>query len=126
MSRYFLPFCVILAFVNTALWAQGTKADYDRAASYTEKIRDKVYHSPGSFTWIAGQPRFWYSKLTPSGLQFIVVDAEKGSKAPAFDHKRLALSLSASSGQEVSADSFPFRRITLTEDNHVEVQAFGK
>lgn len=128
MNRYCLPFCITMAFalINMGLRAQGSEADYGRAEAYVEKIRDKVYHSPSSFTWVEGQPRFWYSQLTQSGFEFIVVDVEGGDKGPAFDHERLALSLSETSGEKVTADDLPFRAIKLTNDNHVEVNAFEK
>ena len=43
--------------------------------------------------WIEKTSRFWYRTIGPKGSQFILVDAEQNTSAPAFDHARLRLAL---------------------------------
>src|SRR5205823_5068088 len=44
------------------------------------------------------------------------VDAEKGSRGPAFDHAKLAAALSKATGREYAADRLPFDDVTITDD----------
>jgi dipeptidyl aminopeptidase/acylaminoacyl peptidase len=66
--------------------------------------------------WFADNARFWYrNDLSRGAKEFILVDAEKGSRESAFDHKRLAESLSRSAEAEYSAERLPFDEITFSE-----------
>src|SRR5580700_1981696 len=41
--------------------------------------------------WFDQDNRFWYRNDLPGGArEFILVDAERGTRAPAFDHQKLA------------------------------------
>src|SRR5262245_29888262 len=41
--------------------------------------------------WFAKNTRFWYqNELRGGGKEFILVDAEQGTRQPAFDHQKLA------------------------------------
>ncbi|MGK6351950.1 DPP IV N-terminal domain-containing protein [Parapedobacter sp. DT-150] len=116
----------MLLTVALGAGAQGTADDYKRAAAYPEKIRDKVYNSPYSFSWIEKGSRFWYVNQTPQGKKFTMVDAAKGTKTEAFDHVRMAAALAKASGKQVKADSLPFNSVEYLDSNRVEVAAFGK
>jgi dipeptidyl aminopeptidase/acylaminoacyl peptidase len=66
--------------------------------------------------WFDGDQRFWYrNDLRGGAKEFVVVDAERGTRAPAFDHRRLAAALSAA-GLECRHDRLPFDTIQFTED----------
>ncbi len=116
---------VLLTFALQGL-AQGTVEDYKRAEEYSEKIRDKVYHSPLSFTWVEKQPQLWYVSQTSRGKEFTVVDVDKRLKQQAFDHERLATALAQASGEKVEAYQLPFNSITYVGDDRLEVIAFQK
>ena len=67
--------------------------------------------------WFADNTRFWYrNDLANRGKEFILVDAEKGTREPAFDHAKLAASLSKATGSEVKADRLPFDEIAYIDD----------
>ena len=67
--------------------------------------------------WIAGTSRFWYrDDLANRGKEFILVDAEKGSRGPAFDHDRLAAALSKAGAAEAKGSSLPFDEIAIVDD----------
>ena len=67
--------------------------------------------------WFAGDTRFWYcNNLRGDAQEFIVVDAEKGTRGPAFDHARLAAALSQAAGAAYPPDRLPFRSIAFLED----------
>lgn len=59
--------------------------------------------------WFHDGSRFWYRNDLHDGTkEFIVVDAEAGSKRPAFDHDKLAAALSKAIGKACEATRLPF------------------
>ncbi|HEU4553615.1 MAG TPA: DPP IV N-terminal domain-containing protein [Chitinophaga sp.] len=95
------------------LHAQGTAADYRRANEWSARIRNKLYYAPISFNWIDNTHRCWYFEQTPRGKEFIMVDADKHSRQPAFDQEKLARSLTALLQRTYTAYDLPFSRITF-------------
>jgi len=91
--------------------AQGTRADYDRSFGLAEKARLLPFAGPA--TAINKTPRYWYRR----GNEFLIIDATTGTKAPAFDHQKLATALATATGKEVKADRLPFPTLTFNEDN---------
>jgi dipeptidyl aminopeptidase/acylaminoacyl peptidase len=79
--------------------------------------------------WIRDTETFWYRTRTANGVEFFLVDAEAGTKEPAFDHARMAAALAPLLDAEVSAAELPFFGIELVdgavrlvaEDKRIEV-----
>lgn len=90
-------------FAATAAYGQGTLADYERAAGLREAAQNLAVNIPERATWIGTTSRFWYRKSVKGGQEFVVVDAGTLEKKPAFDHEKLAASLSKVSGQSYTA-----------------------
>jgi dipeptidyl aminopeptidase/acylaminoacyl peptidase len=90
------------------LAAQGTLADYQRAQGLQTKARRLVVNTPGAANWIGATHRFWYAKTVAGGAQFVLVDAGTATKAPAFDHEKLAAAVSTASGGHYTALTLPF------------------
>ncbi len=89
--------------------AQGTLEDYQRASQFLPgKISRKVSFGEVTPHWIEESSRFWYRKLSSGGKEFLLVDATKPSREPAFDHVRLAAALSAAAHREYKATELPF------------------
>lgn len=78
--------------------------------------------------WFKGDSFFWYRNDLRDGVkEFILVDAEKGVRQPAFDHVKLAEALSKASGQEFKADHLPFSEIEYIDGiSKLRVQAAEK
>ena len=112
MNHRTLPVTLgILATISLAshVLAQGTRADYERAAKLPELTRDKVFHARVEPHWLADNTRCWYRVDLPEGKkQFLLVDAEKGEKSPAFDHARLAEALTQAAAQPCDPQRLPF------------------
>jgi dipeptidyl aminopeptidase/acylaminoacyl peptidase len=87
-----------------------------------------VYKARITPHWFQNDTRFWYrNDLRGGAKEFIVVDAEKGTRQPAFDHQKLAAALSKSAGQEFKADRLPFAEIEFIDDGHaIEFRAAEK
>jgi dipeptidyl aminopeptidase/acylaminoacyl peptidase len=78
--------------------------------------------------WLADDSRFWYrNELKGGAREFVLVDAEAGTKGPAFDHDKLATSLSKAAGAEYKADRLPFDAIEFADGlKTLRFEAAGK
>lgn len=114
MKRYLFLLIVFFAGL-THLFAQGTEADYDRAAGLSRKYSNKIFYSGVQPTWIGDSNQFWYIRNTPKGKEYILVDAVKKQRKPLFDNIKLATLLGEISGKKISADSLNFERIRITD-----------
>lgn len=96
--------------------AAVTAADYTRAEQYLGyNTMPLVSNGPVQANWLPDD-RFWYRTVTATGAQFILVDAARATKAPAFDHAAVAATLSTAMGKPVVAGRLPFTQITLAAD----------
>jgi dipeptidyl aminopeptidase/acylaminoacyl peptidase/uncharacterized protein (DUF885 family) len=77
-----------------------------------------VYRDRVEPHWFGGGSKFWYRlRLGGGRSEFVLVDAERGTRAPAFDAARLAASLhSASGGEDVDPEKLPFEAIEYAGD----------
>lgn len=75
-------------------------------------LDDRVYKTEITPHWFANNSRFWYrNDLRGRLLEFVVVDAAEGVRAPAFDHQRLAKALAKAGVKGVSADRLPLEAL---------------
>jgi dipeptidyl aminopeptidase/acylaminoacyl peptidase len=66
--------------------------------------------------WLADNVSFWYrNDLTGNTKEFILVNAEQGTRQPAFDHQKLAVALSKAAGTEYQGDKLPFNDIEFAD-----------
>src|SRR5512138_16057 len=103
---------ILLANSQDAL----TPKDYQKAEDFlgynTQQLIDR---GNVNANWYAPD-KFWYRTLTADGSEFIVVDAAKGTKAAAFDHNKLAGSLSSATGRTYKASMLPFQMYSYSAD----------
>jgi dipeptidyl aminopeptidase/acylaminoacyl peptidase len=93
-----------------------TTADYARAEKWMGyNTNPLVFRAGVRPTW-QGDDRFWYRVTTAEGTEFVMVDSAKGTKAPAFDHVKLAAALSAAAGTTFDAHHLPFTDFELSAD----------
>ena len=120
---------IVLAAVGLStaeLRAQGTKEDYSRSAALSVASLGEVWNSRIAPNWLADGKRFWYRKVFAGGLEFVLVDAEKAVKAPAFDHENLAAALKEHAGIAADARHLPFDRIEIEEAGAVRFEVADK
>src|SRR6266852_3143758 len=92
-----------------------TAADYAHAEKFMNyNTAPLVFHTVRP-TWLQDD-RFWYRNSTPEGSEFVLVDATHGTRAPAFDHARLAAALSAAAGTTYDALHLPFMDFEFSPD----------
>jgi len=105
-----LPFLSLGTVRPSPLSAQGTLDDYQRADSFDARTRGLVVDVAESPNWIGETSRFWYRKSVEGGNRFLLVDPSGPSRGPAFDHERIAASLSAGRDTAYTAVTLPFSR----------------
>jgi len=130
--------CCLAAGVTAIALAQPkfSTADYQRAEkmmSYnTTPLMVRVSSDPAGRggggirpNWLPDD-RFWYRVTTLEGSEFVLVDPAKGTRAPAFDHAKVAAALSTAAGRTIDAKNPPFQEIEFSEDGKsITVQAGG-
>lgn len=93
-----LLICPFLSAGHYAVHGQGTRADYDRAASLREQTQSRVFRDRIEPQWIDGSRNFWYRvEIAKSHFEYVFVDADTGERRIAFDHGRLANVISTNS-----------------------------
>src|SRR5215470_11824390 len=117
MRRYSLLTAIALCLsVPVLSFGQITAADYERAAKLRQNFQDLAINVPDSANAIPNTSRFWYRKSVKGGNEFVVVDAATLGKRPAFNHERLAASLSAAAGGEkYTAQTLPFNTFRFAD-----------
>jgi dipeptidyl aminopeptidase/acylaminoacyl peptidase len=115
-TRSILLATLLVLLAATGIFAQGTKADYDRAKNLGKTVSDKVLHGNIRPEWIGKTNSFVYSTLTEKGTEYYLVDAAAAKKSPAFDAEKLAAQLTTQSGKTVKPFELPFRGIRFSDD----------
>jgi len=107
----------LLAALSIAAHAQGTRADYERAMSLSKRFANTVFRQSVTPRWLPGNNAFWYRINTaPDRFEFVFVDALKGERRAAFDHRKLAEALARELKTEVRVDALPFTWIQPAPD----------
>ena len=84
MLRHF----ALISLIAVSAAAQGTAADYQRAASVRQRLDGLVVDAVDTAAWIGSSNRLWYRKSITGGSTFMLVDAatrtcRDGSSRPA-------------------------------------------
>jgi dipeptidyl-peptidase 4 len=112
--------------VNIVL-AQGSRADYERAAGLSRRVQGKVFRDRIEAHWLSNNTQFWYEVRTGTNTrEFIFVDAEKGERRPAFDHAKLARTLENAGVKDVSVENLALRNLEWRSANALEFGLGGK
>src|SRR3990172_1628598 len=114
-------------FISLALLAASLACAQDARTNAPRIYRDRV-----EAQWFAdaggATNKFWYRVSLPDGKrEFILVDAEAGTRQPAFDHARVAAALAKATEREVDAGRLPVTSLVFAPDGKsVELRGSGK
>lgn len=88
----------------------------------------KVYRDRVNPNWAPDSSHFWYrNDLAQGQREFVLVDVQKGMRAPAFDHKKLTTALSAAGIENLKATQLPIDQLQFDlKARHVFIQIRGK
>ena len=117
--RALLQLSAIMVLVASVCVAeQVTAADYARADQFLPWNSSKLVLNAGvKPQWIGKSSRFYYRRqLSNEEKQFVLVDPATGKSGPAFDHARLAESLSKATGKTTAVNKLPFESFEFSKD----------
>ncbi len=110
------PTFTLLAAIASGSLAADRESPQQRFSGRSERDR-RVFKDRVTPHWFADNTRFWYRNTLPGETsEFILVDAERAVRQPAFDHAKLAAALARATGTECRADKLPFDRIEFSAD----------
>ena len=99
--------------------AEITKIDYKRAEKFLAwNTLFLISNSMIKPNWIDNSDRFWFIREQSNSFKFVVFSPTTKEIEDAFDHDKVANSLSAVFGRKISANYLPFRSINITEKRH--------
>jgi dipeptidyl-peptidase-4 len=117
---------IIIAAPARAQQRVLTTADYARAEKFMGyNTTPLVLNTIGGggrgggrgVNWLPDE-RFSYAVTTGDGTEFILVDPAKGTRAPAFDHAKVAAALSTAAGTPFDAHHLPIADFSYSADGH--------
>ncbi len=119
----FAMLCGVMIFIDPAAPTRAEPAATSAAAPQQTGFQrggsaqvSGVYKSRITPHWFSNNNRFWYrNDLAGGAKEFILVDAQRGTREAAFDHAKLAAALSKASGADCKADRLPFDGISFDE-----------
>lgn len=114
-----LRLCVLLAaaaVLPAPAHAQGTKADYERAAALPALTRGKVLNAAVRPEWLSPTTCWYRTNGADGARRYWLIDAAKASKTPLFDHESLARELHAATGRDFDAAKLPIERLEADGD----------
>ena len=77
----------------------------------------RVYRDHVEPHWFADHTRFWYrNSLRDGASEFVLVNAEAGTRSPAFDHARVAAALSKATNHPTAPDHLPINTLDFESD----------
>jgi dipeptidyl-peptidase-4 len=93
-----------------------TAADYARAEKFlAPNLSSLVVGGSVAPNWLPDE-RLWYRNTSADGTEFILVDPVTRTHEPAFDHVKLAATLSAAAGATYQPRQLPFQSIAYSAD----------
>ena len=100
--------------LSGSLLAQGTKTDYENAASLRERTRGKVSGDRIKVHWIDGSECLWYRADLGNGKsEYRFVNSAEGTNELAFEHRKLSDSIVKSTNLKSMPNRLPIRNLQI-------------
>ena len=104
--------------VNGAATSAPLTPNYDLAAAWMpQKVARLVFDTTVTPRWLETSDRFWYAYNTRQGRKFLLVDPVKKTKAPLFDHAKMASQLTMITRIPYDAQHLPFSQVRFNKDD---------
>lgn len=107
-----LMMLLFIACPHHRVTAQVTIADYHRADSII-KLNDLVYQQINAVNWIDSSSQFWYELKTKQGTSFMMVDASKQTKKPAFSLAKLVDRLNKQEDVKTTTETVNLQKLSF-------------
>jgi len=107
---FLLP--VLISLISVVSSAQTMFERYQRAEQFLPKNIEKLARNVSlRVNPVEGSSDFWYKIQTEKGESYFYFDGKNIKSEPAFDHEKLAASISAFSGTTINPDSLNLQRL---------------
>ena len=129
--RYFSVIICVLALYGSLSAQQDqrnvvTEEDYARAESFlAQHTNPLVFGGSVSPQWLSDS-RFWFRSINPEGETYLLVDPIRRSREPAFDHQRLADTLTGMTGRIMEPSGLPLEDMWIEDGTLVALMAGGR
>jgi dipeptidyl-peptidase-4 len=111
------PFALGLLCLTSALRAQGTAADYERADKLRARLGGLVENTVSSPNWLGKGERFWITVDRGNrGFDHALIETATGARRPLFDADALARALSSKTGRTLTAARLRLERLAVDDD----------
>jgi len=108
---------MVLLCLLPAATAQGRKSDYERSKTYSARMRNLVFRDQVRPNWFDANRKFWYRVPTGTGsYEYALVDAERGTRGPVFDHDRVSALLSRELKRKVDVSKLKLAGFSVSAD----------
>ncbi|MCX2678630.1 DPP IV N-terminal domain-containing protein [Galbibacter sp. EGI 63066] len=94
--------------------AQGTVTEYKKSVAVDTLFKNKIYNSPKYFKW-QGDSLCWYKNNTEKESEYMLISTREGTQQKAFDHERLAASLSEFLEKKVEVNSIDIKELRFKD-----------
>ena len=124
VARMAIGFCTVALALTMPASVGAQKAEpaappapnYDLAAQWTsQKVGKLVFDTTVTPRWLEHSDRFWYAYQTRDGRRFWFVDPIKKTKAPLFDHAKMAATLTTITRLPYDAQHLPFSNVRFVK-----------
>ena len=118
LNRFIVVILLISGVVSCSSNTENvTLEDYQRAEKFlSANTSSLVYGQVSGQTW-QSDDQLIYKNTIPEGSEYILANPSTGSKFRAFDHEKLAQSISEFSEEEYLPFSLSLSQIKLNEDD---------
>lgn len=107
--------CPIPVMAQQASSPDLSDSDYNRAERFIGwNAQTLVSGNQVAARWL-DEGRFWYRNRLGAGYEFVLVDPRARSRAPAFDHDRLASALSLAADTAYEGHKLPFTEFAFSD-----------
>ena len=103
-----------------------TAADYDRAVRMlAQNVVSLVVGGTASGVNWKADGRFHYRSVRPGGAEYVLIDPRAKTRAPLFDHARLAAALGSAAGGSFTPTALNFQSVALSDDRQTVTVTTG-
>lgn len=117
ITRTVLLSSIVLLALGPSVFGQGRKSDYERAKSYSGRVRNLVFRDSVKPNWFDAGRKFWYRVQTAAdSFEYVLVDANAGTRELAFDHAKVSKVLSGQLNRQVDVTKSRLNGFTISPD----------
>ena len=127
ISIFTIIVIVIFSCANSKNQKQFTIAEYEDAAKHMDRSLYDIVYNQVSGSAFVNNNNLLYTTKTKVGKKFVLVNANTQTKEPAFNHEKLAKTLSKELDKKIDANALPISNVSFSKDlNTLQFVAFNQ